>query len=360
MFCAECGQKFSDGNKFCSSCGTPIAKPEKTDISITAIKDDAYVPKLLEYLRTIIYCETNLIGYDSIIEENNKAMGLLCIPNLLPNEPIKPSPPKRFYSIVGIVITWAIGVSILLTSAMPLGVIILVALGIYILTVVKRRSDEMKSFRFYENKYYMELEEYRKLNQKELVRMHSESAQKKLYEEQSERITELISHAKGTLKTLYEANVLHLKYQNFVASASIYDYLSTDRTYTLGLATGDPGAYNMYEEDVRIGRIVNAFGMFGTQIINAVQGLGSDIRNMNTSICDAIETASKMQLSATSEISTGIQNMSIIGEANRYNTEMSNRHLEKIAEYNRIRTEALRKVTPWGSVIEDKSGFRVT
>jgi len=59
------------------------------------------------------------------------------------------------------------------------------------------------------------------------------------------------------LKQMYALNILHPKYQNITAVASIYDYLDTGITRSLVRNDADPGAYYLYEEDVRAQRIVD-------------------------------------------------------------------------------------------------------
>lgn len=54
-----------------------------------------------------------------------------------------------------------------------------------------------------------------------------------------------------SLKKLYSMNIIHPDYQDFVACGMFLQYLSTGRTHSLEQCGGDPGAYNLYEQDVK-------------------------------------------------------------------------------------------------------------
>ncbi|MCL2377611.1 MAG: hypothetical protein FWC77_00635 [Defluviitaleaceae bacterium] len=373
MTCVQCGQKNSDGVKFCSECRTIIAKIAKlvnSDVSAISVSGTAYVSKLIDYLRVVIQCETALIGYSSIIEENKISIENLCVPHSLPAPPSMPLQPRaKKPAVTRRIVIGVIGTIILIIGALGLDgaliigfiVLIIQALGLF-RDQRKATNEFMKEIELF-NQNYTEYENHlahhQKLVKKEALRLSTETAQKKLYEKQTERIKEQITHAKNALSALYGTNILHSKYQNFVAAASIFDYLSTGRTYSLVRVSDDPGAYNIYEDDVRVRRIVNVFGKVGTQIVSVVRGLASDIRSLNMSVCNAIEEASKMQMASSSEVIDGLKSINHSVEINRFNNEVNNRHLEKIAEYSRIQADAQREWTPWGRRVVDKSGFPV-
>jgi len=63
---------------------------------------------------------------------------------------------------------------------------------------------------------------------------------------------------KSVLDRLYSFGIVHRKYHNITAVSSILDSLDTGRTRSLIWNGSDPGAYNLYEEDVNANRIVGA------------------------------------------------------------------------------------------------------
>jgi hypothetical protein len=352
----------SEGVKFCSECGTAVAKSNKPATSTVLVDDRENVAKMLEYLSDVIYCETSLIAYDSIIQGNYAAVARLCVPHSLPEPPQKPvQPEEKDPSVKGRAAKAGIATASLFTPAAPIGVI---ALGVQ----AYGRKKDLKNAKA---EYEQEMEQYnqnliehekhltthRKMLDEEKMRLSVEAAQVKLYEAQSDRVTKLASHAKETLSALYGTNILHTKYQNLVAAASIYDYLSTGRTSSLVRIGNDPGAYNIYEDDVRVGRIVNVIGKVGSQIIGAVNNMSSDIRSMNRSVCSAIDNAVERNKSRHAEVIAEMKSLNNTTERNRISSEISNKHLAEISEFNRIQAHAQREWHPIGGHrVMDKSG----
>jgi len=328
---------------------------------------------LLEYLRNILHCEAERIALESTLQENSEHIAKLCPGGTLPKEPkapiqvLKEVSSKQGRFIMAIIPISAVVVLNILTSGyFEAFVGLAILFSIYQLTFGINR-DKKQAQKLFESqnqtyeinlvKYKHELERYQEQRRNEQLRLNHETAQKQLYENQSERVNELLSKVKDTLSTLYGLNVLHEKYQNLEAVASIYDCISTGRTSNLSRSDNDPGAYNIYEDDVRAGKIVNVVRMIGTQIMNAINDLSSSLRTYNQSICDAISHASEMQRAATAQVIEGINVIGEQAKMSRYNDEVRNTHLEKISEYQRIQTNALRDFdTIAGHQVFDKSG----
>ena len=64
--------------------------------------------------------------------------------------------------------------------------------------------------------------------------------------------------SKATLNKLYEKNIIHPKYQNFIAIAQLYDYINIGRCSELN---GSEGAYNMFEQEKNNGLLINDLDM---------------------------------------------------------------------------------------------------
>jgi uncharacterized membrane protein YvbJ len=47
MYCVQCGQKHSEGIKFCFECGTPIINPNKSTSSVVSVGGKEYVKNSL-------------------------------------------------------------------------------------------------------------------------------------------------------------------------------------------------------------------------------------------------------------------------------------------------------------------------
>lgn len=71
--------------------------------------------------------------------------------------------------------------------------------------------------------------------------------------EDIKRTEELLAQSYSCRQSLYSCEIIYEKYRNPVALASFYDYLAAGRCTSL---TGADGAYNIYENEVRLDRIV--------------------------------------------------------------------------------------------------------
>ena len=63
-----------------------------------------------------------------------------------------------------------------------------------------------------------------------------------------------LSITKQTLESLYGLNLIYPKYRNYTAIASFYEYFCSGRCKEL---TGHEGAYNIFEQEVRMGIIID-------------------------------------------------------------------------------------------------------
>lgn len=62
-----------------------------------------------------------------------------------------------------------------------------------------------------------------------------------------------IRNTEEALNSLYCAGIIFPKYRNLIAISSIYEYFESGRCNTL---TGHEGAYNIYENEIRLNRII--------------------------------------------------------------------------------------------------------
>lgn len=85
-----------------------------------------------------------------------------------------------------------------------------------------------------------------------------------------ERQEKYIKDTKAKLATIYAQNVLHPNYQNWVAAATIYEYLDVGRCYEL---KGPTGAYNLYEQELIAKKILDSL----SAINHSISYYGSNI-----------------------------------------------------------------------------------
>lgn len=90
-----------------------------------------------------------------------------------------------------------------------------------------------------------------------------------------------------SLKKLYSMNIIHPDYQDFVACGMILQYLGTGRTHSLEQCGGDPGAYNLYEQDVKFNVIKKQLDQIqkNQQVIyGALVQINQNVQELSSSI----------------------------------------------------------------------------
>ena len=140
-----------------------------------------------------------------------------------------------------------------------------------------------------------------------------------------------ISESQQRLNEIYGYNILFPDYRNICAVSSIYGYLQKGRTCSLAFneQTGDQGAYNIYEYEMRMNLIIT-----NTQeILNRLDEisvnqyeLAEGLRKANSRI-DLLCSSVNRHIKNTSQSLSEMQRcQSIIA----YNTEQSQKQLEFI------------------------------
>ena len=147
---------------------------------------------------------------------------------------------------------------------------------------------------------------------------------------------------RSRLETLYSVNLVHAKYRGLVPVSSLFEYIDTGRCETL---EGPHGAYNIYENEVRLDRIVTKMDVIaakldsiqGTQymLYNAVQegnrrtaelleSVSGDIREMGRETAERIGALED----STAAIAAAGRNIAENGRIAAYNAERSAKELE--------------------------------
>ena len=94
-----------------------------------------------------------------------------------------------------------------------------------------------------------------------------------------------------SLNNLYDKNVIYGKYRNFVAVATLYEYIDSGRCSEL---EGANGAYNLFESEIRADRIIAS--------LNTVVNNLEDIKNNQYTLYKSIECANIATINILSDI----------------------------------------------------------
>ena len=172
-----------------------------------------------------------------------------------------------------------------------------------------------------EEKYNKALAEYNQARAQDDARVRNEKLQKMFLENELRIIAETHHSTKSKLDKIYGKNILYPKYRNFVAVYTMYEYISSGRCSEL---KGRDGAYNLYEMESRMDRIV-------TSLDQAIKILSS-IEHTQYMLYNAIQTTNfqtKMMIDSTNQLTTQISKMN-------NNVENIAGHISSIEEHSVI------------------------
>ncbi|MBR2715326.1 MAG: hypothetical protein IKB73_03865 [Ruminococcus sp.] len=119
---------------------------------------------------------------------------------------------------------------------------------------VEKKSDQ----KAYDEEYYESLSIYDETTKKAKQLLEVEKRQRNFIYQQIKELEKQHSYTRETLQKFYNYNIIDKSYHfDMVAVCSFYQYFNKEMTFSLGFdrATGDRGAYNIYEEEKRLGRI---------------------------------------------------------------------------------------------------------
>lgn len=109
-----------------------------------------------------------------------------------------------------------------------------------------------------EDNYQTQVKQYNDKVEKDNLRLKIEKKQKEALYNEINAMGMQIADNKNKLHKIYEYGILYPDYQNIYAVSSIYGYFKKGRTASLefNAETGDQGAYNIYENELRANIII--------------------------------------------------------------------------------------------------------
>ena len=169
-----------------------------------------------------------------------------------------------------------------------------------------------------DNTYKSELNWYVTSKERDKRRVAEELNQKGKLIEIKNEISDQRDETASVLELFYSKDIIFPKYRNIVAACSIYEYFLAKRCFSL---IGHDGAYNIYENEVRLERICTKLDEVVTKL--------EDIKSNQYMLYDAIQDGNQLSQQLLSE---SIR-QSKIAERTEENTALS-AHYAKVAADN--------------------------
>lgn len=105
--------------------------------------------------------------------------------------------------------------------------------------------------------YNRRMAEYRRNVSEDAQRVNRELAEKRILEQERSALYQKHLQTKQVLQNYYDLDIIYGKYRNFVAVSSFVDYFKSGSCSTLGENTGGDGAYNKFDIEVKLDRIID-------------------------------------------------------------------------------------------------------
>ena len=187
----------------------------------------------------------------------------------------------------------------------------------------KLRSNEI------EQEYQSSMAEYKKKIDKDNRRVNKEKLQKQALDNEIKAMQVSLKQTRQNLKKIYSYNILNPDYHNIYAVSSIYGYFVKERTKSLSFneQTGDQGAYNIYEYERRMNKIImNTEEILNKldEVIHNQYKLVSGLQKANRQISSLCSGVSSFMEKASDSLQSIERCQSIAA----YNSERTRRELE--------------------------------
>ena len=182
-----------------------------------------------------------------------------------------------------------------------------------------------------DNQYKHDMKQYKQNIANDKLRVERELKQKRYIQAQCDTLAQMYQKSRNALDTIYSYDILASKYRNIVAVSSIYEYLKYDRTRSLQRLGCDDGAYNMFETEMRLNKIITNTDVIIKkldEIIENQRELAYTMRNAQNSINRLINSANQIQGSLDT-LNTGV-------ELSNYQLQQANNELRYMNFMNTI------------------------
>lgn len=209
-----------------------------------------------------------------------------------------------------------------LLIGIPIGVLagLIITLIIYIISSAVNRSRINAQYR-------QDLKEQHVAVQNDNLRVRQELIQREYVNKQITELKRKLNESNRILDYFYSFNIIDFQYRHDLAAiCSFYQYLRAGKTYSLSrnLQTGDPGAYNIYDNEYRQGLIISKLDI----VITKLDEIAKNQRELAWAIEDAnnkITTLNHTVIQSSKHIQDSLNQHSAI---NTYNQERIRKEIE--------------------------------
>ena len=209
-----------------------------------------------------------------------------------------------------------------LLIGIPIGLVIAVVISLIIYAI----SSSIKSSQI-NAQYRQDLHEQQIAINRDNQRVQNELMQREYIIKQINELKSKLQASENTLNYFYSFDVIDRQYRHDLSAiCSFYQYLRAGKTYSLSrnIETGDPGAYNIYDNEYRQGLIISKLDI----VITKLDEIAKNQRELAWAIQDAnkkISTLNQTVIHSSSQIQYSIRKSSAV---NTYNQERIRKEIE--------------------------------
>lgn len=207
--------------------------------------------------------------------------------------------------LAAIIISFLLAAGSVISDAMFLNVLVVIGIILLFLSIIGvfigKSCDKDEDAKVVEKNRQLR-NEYEQKVQQENLRMQKETMQKQLLNRDISAMQKQMNECKQVLERLYQLNIIHPKYRNFVAVSMIYEYFDIGRCVTF---EGHEGAYNIYENEIRLDLVITKIEV----ILQKLEDIKNNQYMMYNAMLESQEITERL-------CRTSMQNMQLINEQN--------------------------------------------
>lgn len=281
MFCRKCGTELHDDSLFCNKCGENLGASMTSEVShvteqLSSNSDKLNTKDTTEYLEVVSKLENNKFALNRTRDTLTNKINTLGVRRNIPKPKYKSA---SIFWLIPLAIAWFVGLTMIIVPGdfvrKVIGILLFAIPSLPVVYIIIANTKIRQ-------KYKNEIND-------DIQRAEAEKKRIPIYKNHIIEIDKDIKEIDISLNDLYSLNIIYSKYRNdIVAVNSFYEYFISGRVYSLAASrsSGNDGAYNLYENELRLDRITNKLDV----IINQLE----QIKENQYMLYNAIQEANSM------------------------------------------------------------------